>query len=127
MRTTSLPARILGALTATYGVAVAAEPALLLRPTRLGEDRAHLILARLVGLRDTVSGLTMVVAPSPSALRVAVAVRVTSDLCDTVVLGVALRGRPQRSKTVAVTAGWALLCAASAWPLRSSTARGDRR
>lgn len=127
MRTTSLPARILGALTATYGVAVAAQPNLFLRPTGLAEDRAHTTAARLIGLRDTASGLAMAAAPSPSALRVALAVRVASDLGDTVVLGMALRGRPQWPKTVAVTAGWALLCAASAWPLRCETARGDRR
>ncbi|MFD7843621.1 hypothetical protein ACFV4K_11905 [Nocardia sp. NPDC059764] len=110
------PTRILGAATAAYGLAVALRPEILLRPTGLGtglesEPRAA---ARLIALRDLASGLAMVVTSDPRARRTAIAVRVASDAADTLVFAHALRGQPERVKTLAVTSGWGVLCAAGA-------------
>ncbi|WP_216909650.1 hypothetical protein [Nocardia noduli] len=114
MRYDWLP-RAAGIATAAYGIAVAARPAILLGPCGWSDEPpAVRALTRMVGLRDTASGLAMIAAPDARSMRLAIAVRVCSDLGDTAVLGLALRGRPQRAKAVAVTAGWGLLCAATA-------------
>ncbi|MGW0178869.1 hypothetical protein [Nocardia sp. NPDC003345] len=107
-------ARAVGAATACYGLAVAARPSVLLAPCGWDDrDAGRQALARTTGCRDIASGLGILVAPSTSALRIAFAGRVLSDLSDAAVLGIALRGRPQRGKAVAVAAGWGLLCAAA--------------
>ncbi|MGV9662078.1 hypothetical protein ACWDUL_19475 [Nocardia niigatensis] len=109
------PARLIGLATAAYGVAVSIRPEILLRPTGLGtggepELRAA---ARLVALRDLVSGLALAFADDPRARRTAVIIRVACDVADTSVFALALEGRAERVKTLAVTSGWGLLCAAS--------------
>ncbi|MBH0775646.1 hypothetical protein [Nocardia bovistercoris] len=107
--------RTAGVATAAYGLAVAARPSILLGPCGWSDESPQVrAVTRMVGLRDVASGLAMVAAPGPRAMRLAVAVRVGADLADTAVLGVALRGRPQHTKALAVTTGWALLCAATA-------------
>ncbi|WP_406232369.1 hypothetical protein [Nocardia sp. NBC_01009] len=114
MTTMWLP-RVAGAATAAYGLAVTARPAFLLGPCGWSsDDPAARALARMVGLRDAASGLALVAAPGPGAMRLAIAVRACSDLADTVVVGTTLRGQTQRAKAIAVTAGWGLLCAATA-------------
>ncbi|MET7769634.1 hypothetical protein [Nocardia sp. NPDC005366] len=106
--------RVAGIATAAYGVAVAVRPAILLGPCGWTDESPSVrALTRMVGLRDAASGLAMIAAPDARSMRVAITVRVCSDLSDTAVLGLALRGRPQRAKAIAVTAGWALLCAAT--------------
>jgi hypothetical protein len=114
--------RALGLVTAAYGAAIIARPALLLRPSGLLDDGepslSQATVVRALGARDLVSGLAMVTARTPSALRTALAVRVASDLGDTVVLGAALRGRPERAKAVGVAVGWGALCALSALTVR---------
>ncbi|MEU4311982.1 hypothetical protein [Nocardia sp. NPDC024068] len=105
-------ARIMGAATACYGLAVAARPSVLLAPCGWDDsDPGRRALARTTAFRDVASGLGMLVAPTAPALRIAVAGRVLSDFSDAAVLGTTLRGRPQRGKAVAVAAGWGLLCA----------------
>ncbi|MFD6161208.1 hypothetical protein ACFWF7_22830 [Nocardia sp. NPDC060256] len=112
--------RIAGALTAGYGVAVAARPAVMLGPCGWSaDDPALRAVARMTALRDVASGLALVAAPTPNALRLAIAARVLADLSDATILGIALRGRPQRGKAVAVAAGWGLLCGATAATVRS--------
>lgn len=106
--------RLLGLATVCYSVAVAVRPEILLKPTGLADSPDLRTTARLVALRDLASGAAMVCAGQPAALRTAVAVRVASDLADTAVLGVVLRGRPERAKAVSVTFGWGLLCGLSA-------------
>jgi hypothetical protein len=66
----------------------------------------------LVGARDTVSGLAMLVAPAGPALQAAVLARVACDASDVVAFGVAVPAE-SRAKVVAVAAGWGLLCATS--------------
>lgn len=107
--------RIAGALTAGYGVAVAARPSVMLGPCGWSDDDPALrAVARMTALRDVASGLAMLAAPTPQALRLAIAARVLADLSDATILGIALRGRPQRGKAIAVAAGWGLLCGATA-------------
>ncbi|WP_054814943.1 hypothetical protein [Nocardia arizonensis] len=113
MRYSWLP-RTAGVVTAAYGIAVAARPAVMLAPCGWSDDSASArAMARMVGLRDVASGLALVAAREPGQLRIAAAVRVGSDLADTAVLGLALRGSPQQAKALAVTAGWAAFCAAT--------------
>ena len=112
--------RALGLATAAYGLAVLVRPAVLLRPTGLasGEPSAALATtARAAAGRDVVSGLAMACAPAGSGLRWAIAVRVGCDISDTVLFSAALRGR-ERTKSVAVAAGWGVLCGLSALAAR---------
>ncbi|WP_378733458.1 hypothetical protein [Nocardia brasiliensis] len=107
--------RLAGALTAGYGAAVAVRPAVMLGPCGWSDDDPALrAVARMTALRDVASGLAMLVAPTPKALRLAIAARVLADASDATVLGIALRDRPQRGKAIAVAAGWGLVCAATA-------------
>lgn len=114
--------RVLGAVTAGYGVAIFAKPELLLRQAgMLRGDVAsaeQATFVRTLAARDLASGLAMVTAPSGSAMRVAIGMRVISDAGDLLVLGRALAGRPERAKNIAAAAGWGLLCAASALTTR---------
>ena len=114
--------RALGVATAAYGAAVAAKPVLLLRPSGMLRDNGadQEAIVRTLGVRDLASGLAMAFAPSRKALRTAIAVRVTSDLGDLVVLGQALRDRPERGKVMAIAGGWGALCALSALMVRKN-------
>jgi hypothetical protein len=114
--------RVLGAVTAGYGVAIFARPELLLKQAGLlrGDTATaeQATFVRTLAARDLGSGLAMMTATSRSAMRAAIGVRVLSDAGDLVVLGRALAGRPERTKNVAAAAGWGLLCAASALTTR---------
>ena len=61
----------------------------------------------------------MVFAPTGRALRTAIAIRVGSDATDTMLFAVMLRGRPEQAKSVAVAAGWGVLCGLSALTVRN--------
>ena len=121
MTATWLP-RLLGVATAGYGGAVLVRPDLLLDPTGLADrhpdDPGLATLARLVAARDLASGLAMAGASGPRALRTAIGARVASDVADTVLLALALRDDPRRTKAVAVAAGWGVLCGLSALAVR---------
>jgi uncharacterized protein DUF4267 len=110
--------RALGVATALYGVAITARPELLLKPSGMlrGDkpEPEQETFVRTLGVRDVASGIAMAVAPGRTAMRTAIAVRVASDLGDLVVLGQALRGKPERTKVMAVAGGWGALCALSA-------------
>jgi hypothetical protein len=56
----------------------------------------------------------MMLAPTGTALRTALAVRVACDAGDAIGFGVAV-SRSSRVKVIAVAAGWGLICA-SAFP-----------
>lgn len=108
--------RFVGAATALYGLAVAARPELLARPSGLTghggrlEETTRITLRPLVW-RDTADGLAMVCAPEGPALRTAALVRIASDLGDAALLGRTLPQRA-RAKAVAVSLGWAALSVA---------------
>jgi hypothetical protein len=111
--------RLLGLATAAYGAAITARPELLLKPSGLPHDEQNLhTFTRTLGIRDLASGVAMAVAPGRKAMRVAIGVRVASDVGDLVVLGRAMAGRPEQKKIVAVAGGWGLLCALSALTTR---------
>ena len=111
--------RILGLLTAGYGLwSLARLTAGLEQQGALTPTGAA--LGRVVGVRDTSSGAAMLLAPAGTPRRAAVAVRVLCDLSDAVALGTTVPSR-SRAKVLAVTLGWAALCAAS-YPLA-----GERR
>lgn len=118
MRSATFP-RALGALTAAYGVYTLARPHSLARLTGLlTADRpaspATRNLGLAIGARDVVSGTAMMLAPSGTALRAALAVRVAFDVGDAIGFGVTVPPS-SRAKVIAVTAGWGLICA-SAFP-----------
>jgi hypothetical protein len=114
--------RALGVATAAYGVAITTRPALLLKPSGMlrgaRPEPEQETFVRTLGIRDVASGLAMAFAPGGAALRTAIAVRVAADLGDLVVLGRALRGRPERPKVMAAAGGWAAVCALSALATR---------
>ncbi|SFC47959.1 hypothetical protein [Streptomyces aidingensis] len=110
--------RLIGATTAAYGIAVAARPGLLARPSgltdrdgRVAEDTE--ISLRPLAWRDAAGGLALLLAPEGPALGTAAAVRIASDLGDAVLLGRALRGRFRRFGAVATAGGWAALTLAA--------------
>ena len=106
--------RLLGLATAAYGAAVFAKPALLLEASgmRTGDGDLDAVV-RTLAARDVASGIAMAVAPSRTAMRLAIGVRVASDVGDVVVLNRALAGRPELKRILAVAGGWGLLCALS--------------
>ncbi|WP_367431046.1 hypothetical protein [Streptomyces celluloflavus] len=109
--------RAVGAATAVYGVAVAALPGLLARPSGLVNDerrteRATRTALRPLAWRDAASGLAMVLAPEGPALRTAAYLRIAADFGDAVLLGVTLPHRDRRVKAVVVSVGWGALSVA---------------
>ena len=117
MRSPLVP-RVLGALTAAYGAYTLARPhcrshvlaglSTADRPARHEESRLG------DRARDVVSGTAMMLAPSGSALRAALAVRVAFDAGDAIGFGVSVPPS-SRAKVISVAAGWGLICA-SAFP-----------
>ncbi|MCX3059205.1 hypothetical protein [Streptomyces beihaiensis] len=118
--------RAVGAATAVYGLAVAARPELLARPSGLvdGDGRvapATAVALRPLAWRDAASGIAMLCAPRGGpALRTATAVRIAADFGDAALLGVTLPGRDRRRAAVAVSLAWGALSVAG-------LLMGDRR
>lgn len=111
--------RVLGMLTAGYGLFTLSRPASLVHAAGLEAQerpvtRTGQALGRVVGVRDLLSGLAMVIAQPGTPMQTAVAARVAFDVGDLIGFGLAAPPR-SRAKVVAVTTGWALLCASS-WP-----------
>ncbi|MGW2413644.1 hypothetical protein ACWCV5_15920 [Streptomyces tubercidicus] len=109
--------RAVGVATAVYGVAVAAVPDLLARPSGLVDEEGRTEWAtrtslRPLGWRDAVSGLALAVAPDGPALRTAAYVRIAADFGDAVLLGATLPGRDRKLAAVAVSVGWGALSVA---------------
>lgn len=112
------PVRVMGGLTAAYGVAVAVSPAILAKPCDLVEPDGTLtpstrILCRAIGLRDAASGAAMLTAPAGSALTWATAVRVAADAADAVGLGLSLPTARARRNAALVAGGWGALTVAA--------------
>jgi hypothetical protein len=112
----SLP-RALGLLTLGYGAYTLARPWSLVRVAGLDDSHAEpsrpaLTLGRVVGMRDLLSGLAMVLAPPGTPLRAAVVARVACDAADVVGFGWSVPPS-HRPRVVAVAGAWGLLCAAS--------------
>lgn len=106
--------RVVGAVTAAYGLAVTAKPALLARPSGLADAAGRTAPATKTSLRplawrDAASGLALVTAPEGPALRTAALLRIGADFGDAVLLGATLPGRDRRITAVVVSVGWGAL------------------
>ena len=115
MRAQLLP-RVLGLLTLGYGAYTAARPESLIRAAGLTDEpsncRSGRVLGTVIGVRDLLSGIAMLVAPAGRPLQAAVVARVACDLSD--MAGFGLAGPPRtRAKVAGIAAGWGLLCASS--------------
>ncbi len=121
---TALMPRVLGWLTLGYGIYTLLRPDSLVHAAGLGSSdarasRSGTALARVIGMRDMISGAVMVAAQPGLPLRAAVVARVACDTSDLVGLGLTVPAR-SRAKVIAVTAGWGLLNAASLLTVRST-------
>lgn len=117
MSNPSLYPRTLGLLTLGYGIFTATRPDSLLavaglEPRDAVPSSSGRALGTLVGARDTLSGLAMLLAPAGPSLQAAVLARVACDASDVVGFGVGVPAG-SKAKVVAVAAGWGLLCATS--------------
>jgi hypothetical protein len=110
--------RIVGALTALYGVSAILMPGVIGRHGgyRGWESRESgvRLLSAVVGVRDVVSGAAIVAAPRGDALLAAIAARVAFDVSDCVAFGTLLPTPAARRKVAAVAGGWGALAAVSA-------------
>lgn len=109
---TAVP-RIMGLLTAAYGVSAIARPDTIRRHGELEDTDAVRLLSTIVGVRDLVSGTLIVLAPAGRPLTAALGVRVAFDLGDAAAFGTLLPTSRARRKIAAVALGWAALCAAT--------------
>ncbi|WP_103501586.1 hypothetical protein, partial [Streptomyces sp. SM14] len=105
--------RVVGAATAVYGLAVAARPEYLARPSGLtdgfGEVAPETATSlRPLGWRDAASGAAMLFAPNGPALATAACVRLAADFGDAALLGATLPPW-RRAPAVAVSVGWGAL------------------
>ncbi|MFC4495608.1 hypothetical protein ACFPA8_15875 [Streptomyces ovatisporus] len=109
--------RMIGAVTALYGLAVTARPELLAVPSGLVDDAGlttgHArISLRPLAWRDLASGVAMATAPAGAALTTATLVRISADFGDALLLGATLPGRSRKYGAVAVSLGWGALSVA---------------
>ncbi|MFI5049458.1 MAG: hypothetical protein ACHQEA_06290 [Gaiellales bacterium] len=105
--------RMMGLLTAAYGVSAIARPDIIRRHGELDDTDAVRLLSTIVGVRDLVSGTLIVLAPAGRPLTAALGVRVAFDLGDAAAFGTLLPTRRARRKIAGVALGWAALCAAT--------------
>lgn len=117
------PARLIGAATAVYSVAVIVKPDVLAGPTGLAgpagtADRGSSVLARATSARDLVSGLAMALAPTASGVRLAGLIRIGADLSDAIGMGIALPDAGARRKAAGVAGIWGVLTAGALWLAR---------
>ena len=109
--------RIVGILTALYGLSAIARPDIIARHGELDSPdqrrSAVALLSAIVGVRDLVSGVAIVVAPCGGVLLAALAARVAFDGADAVVFGRLLPTPRARRKIAAVALGWGGISALS--------------
>ena len=110
--------RIVGILTAAYGVSAVLMPSVIGRNGGYrgweSRDSGVRLLSAVVGIRDVVSGVAIVAAPRGEALLAALAARVAFDLTDCVAFGTLLPAPSARRKVAAIAGGWGALAAVSA-------------
>lgn len=117
------PARVIGAATAAYSVAVLVRPEVLAKPAGLvgrdgSADDGTTVLTRATSARDLASGLAMALAPTAGGVRLAGVVRLAADVGDAVGMGLALPDRSARGKAAGVALGWGVLTAFALWLAR---------
>jgi hypothetical protein len=110
--------RIVGALTAAYGVSAIAMPGVIGRHGGYrgweSPESAVRLLSTVVGVRDIVSGIAIVLAPSGGVLLAALGARVAFDLADCAAFGTLLPEPAARRKVAVVAGAWGTLAAVSA-------------
>ena len=96
--------RIVGVLTAVYGLSAIVRPEVIARHGELDDPAIRrsgvALLSGIVGVRDVVSGVGIVVAPSGGILRV------TFDAGDAALFGSLLPTRQARRKFAVLASGW---------------------
>ena len=107
--------RTIGALTFAYGAYTLARPQSLVRvsglePQTCRASRSGQTLGRVIGARDLMSGLAMVLLQPGPGLRAAVVARVCCDVSDVVGFGLSVPAG-SRAKVMAVAALWGSLSA----------------
>jgi hypothetical protein len=110
--------RIVGILTAVYGVSAVFMPGVIGRHGGYrgweSLESGVRLLSAVVGVRDIVSGVAIVAAPRGDTLLAALAARVAFDVSDCVAFGRLLPAPPARRKVAAVAGAWGALAAVSA-------------
>jgi hypothetical protein len=71
------------------------------------------MVSQVIGVRDVISGLSMVVLPAGRSRTVAVALRSTFDITDGLIFRRALADPALKRKVSVVAIGWGVVCAAS--------------
>lgn len=103
--------RILGGLTAGYGMFELTRPETIARQAGLDASAPALrILTGTLGVRDIVSGLAMLAARTPRGKSAAVTTRVLFDLGDAVLFAALLPVGAPKAKVAAVAGSWGGLC-----------------
>jgi hypothetical protein len=109
--------RIVGALTAMYGISAVLKPDVIARHGELVDqnDRRSgvFLLSVVVGVRDLVSGVAIMAAPAGGVLLAALGARVVFDGSDAVAFGRLLPTARARRKVAAVALGWGAISALS--------------
>jgi hypothetical protein len=100
---------VVGAATAAFSAALVAAPQVLIAPLRLEDSPDTRALTRALGIRDTVIGLAMVIAPAGRPRRMVTAARVLSDWGDAAAFGTGLAGRPRQAWGAAGGVTWGAL------------------
>ena len=117
--------RIFGALTAAYGVSALVTPRPLTKHGELGDPddppASAKLLSTTFGVRDLVSGLTIVAAPAGRPLQAALAARVAFDAGDAAGFALLAPTRRARVKIGLVAGAWAAVGALALTAAR----RGD--
>lgn len=115
--------RIVGVLTALYGISAVLKPDVISRHGELanpGDLRSGVfLLSVIVGVRDLVSGIAIVAAPAGGVLLAALGARVAFDAGDAVAFGRLLPTPAARRKVAAVALGWGAISALSMIGARS--------
>lgn len=124
-------ARIVGVLTLGYGTAIVVQPKLMAKPCELTDRNGQVpaqtaTMIRALGVRDALSGASLIVAPPGTALAVAGALRSASDVGDGLLLGRSLPSATARKKSAAVAIGWGALSAVAVL-LTNAAERAARR
>jgi hypothetical protein len=103
--------RLLGTGTAAYGLSVLVMPASLAKQCALEDPDAPTarLLAITFGVRDLVSGVSILRARNRDALRKALLVRGVLDSGDAVACALLLTDRRARARVVGVAGTWAAL------------------
>ncbi len=108
-----IAARVFGGLTAAYGLSALLTAAPLTRHGELGDPDdpppAAKLLSTTFGVRDVVSGLTILTAPPGRPLRLALAARIAFDAGDAIGFAALGPTAKARAKIGGIAGAWAVI------------------